>query len=186
MHMKNCMRSMASSSLGRSQACEVVKPLLEGCMATILVLAQSGFHFKPFTFCSAFGLSALQAPSLVMVKLETLFTPFASKHFCMKRSSPQGPYFQSGSWPFQSRVFLQSSRLLRKVLNPVAETTSRLPKNPNRTFLQFSTYTPSAGTLYPLRVSRSRWGKKTASASTLTNQSEPSKSDLVRMSFQAW
>ena len=78
-----------------------------------MVLAQSGFHFKPFTFRNAFGKCAWQVPVVVEVKLEILFTPFASRHFCMKRSSPYGPYFHSGSRPFQSSacgVACQESR----------------------------------------------------------------------------
>merc|ERR1719192_349955 len=83
----------------------------------VFVLAQSGVHLMPFAFCNSLGRSALQAPLVVRVKFETFETPTLSMHLCMKRSSPQGPNFQSGSWPFQSREDLQDSRLERKVLN---------------------------------------------------------------------
>merc|ERR1719401_112377 len=111
---------------------------LNACNEIVFVLAQSGFHLMPFAFCNDSGRSALQFPLVVRVKFETFETPTLSMHFCMKRSSPQGPNFQSGSWPFQSREDLQDSRLERKVLNASEDTTSRCPKKPYITFLQFS------------------------------------------------
>merc|ERR1712107_635605 len=61
-------------------------------------------------------------------------------HLCMKRSSPQASIPVSFSFPFQFNAFVQSSMLAKNVLDPSWLMTSKFPKNPKFTYLQFSKY----------------------------------------------
>merc|ERR1719273_790331 len=84
-------------------------------------------------------------------------------HRCMKRSSPQASMPVSFSFPFQFRAFVQSSMLAKKVLNPSWLTTSKFPKKPKFTYLQFSRYIPFEVTFWVLSFVRKRIGRKTES-----------------------
>merc|ERR1712150_237202 len=101
---------------------------LNGCMAAVDVHAQLGFHF--LFFCSSWGLSAGQAPSVVMSKAPTRLTPFMSKHVCANKSSPIGPYlpFLIPTFQLISGDALHMSMFATKVVKAALLKTSRLPK----------------------------------------------------------
>merc|ERR1712154_367346 len=89
----NMRNSLPEGSRGGVPALEPLVLFLEwmhGCLAAVDVSAQLGFHF--LLFCWSWGLSAGQAPSVVMSKASTRLTPNIPKHFCANRSSPIGPY----------------------------------------------------------------------------------------------
>merc|ERR550539_102088 len=107
---------------------------LKGCMAGVPSNSHGGFHFLLFFSPHLFRVPG-HAPSVVTSKPATFDTPLSSMHICAKRSSPMGPHLV----PFtQSILWLQLSMLLTSVLKASAEKTSRFPKKPYSTDLQFS------------------------------------------------
>merc|ERR1719210_1627646 len=141
---------------------------LKGCRDGVLTLSQGAFQCLLFFSPQRLSVPG-HAPSVVKSQFWTFDTPCLSMHICAKRSSPMGPHLV----PFtQSIDWAHSSRLLRSALKAWMDQTSRFPKSPHCTSLQFSKYTPVAVRGWPSNVFLRRCGTKTASASTFTIQSE--------------